>query len=76
VPGAATISATVVLSSLGLPVEGLAMILGIDVVVDMIRTMTNVTGAAVASILVASTENELDIDGFNNSDKNQNLNAA
>ena len=57
VPGAATISATVVLSSLGLPVEGLAMILGIDVVVDMIRTMTNVTGAAVASILVASSDN-------------------
>lgn len=65
VPGAATISATVVLSSLGLPVEGLAMILGIDVVVDMIRTMTNVTGAAVSSLLVASTENELDTNGFN-----------
>jgi uncharacterized protein len=76
VPGAATISATVVLSSLGLPVEGLAMVLGIDVVVDMIRTMTNVTGAAVASILVAITENELDVDGFNNSAKNQKFNAA
>lgn len=78
VPGAATISATVVLSSLGLPVEGLAMILGIDVVVDMIRTMTNVTGAAVASILVASTENELDVDGFNdkNNNKTQELPAA
>ncbi len=76
VPGAATISATVVLSSLGLPVEGLAMILGIDVVVDMIRTMTNVTGAAVASILVASTENELDVDAFNNNDVKKELNAA
>lgn len=76
VPGAATISATVVLSSLGLQVEGLAMILGIDVVVDMIRTMTNVAGAAVASILVASTERELDVDGFNNSDIKQNINAA
>lgn len=73
VPGAATISATVVLSSLGLPVEGLAMILGIDVVVDMIRTMTNVTGAAVASILVASTENELDVDGFNDKNNNKTL---
>jgi Na+/H+-dicarboxylate symporter len=76
VPGAATISATVVLSSLGLPVEGLAMILGIDVVVDMIRTMTNVTGAAVASILVASTENELDVDAFNRNDVKKELNAA
>jgi Na+/H+-dicarboxylate symporter len=76
VPGAATISATVVLSSLGLPVEGLAMILGIDVVVDMIRTMTNVTGAAVASILVASTENELDVDAFNKGDVKKELTAA
>jgi uncharacterized protein len=75
VPGAATISATIVLSSLGLPVEGLAMILGIDVVVDMIRTMTNVTGAAVAAVLVASTESELDFDGFNRNDEKQKLNA-
>jgi Na+/H+-dicarboxylate symporter len=76
VPGAATISATIVLSSLGLPVEGLAMILGIDVVVDMVRTMTNVTGAAVAAVLVASTEKELDIKGFNSNEEKQNLNAA
>lgn len=76
VPGAATISATVVLSSLGLPVEGLAMILGIDVVVDMIRTMTNVTGAAVASVLVAATEKELDVEGFNGNEEKQELNAA
>jgi len=41
VPGAATIAATVVLSTLGLPIEGLAMVLGIDVIIDMIRTMTN-----------------------------------
>jgi uncharacterized protein len=76
VPGAATISATIVLSSLGLPVEGLAMILGIDVVIDMIRTMTNVTGAAVASILVASTEGELDIKAFNSNEEKAELNAA
>lgn len=76
VPGAATISATIVLSSLGLPVEGLAMILGIDVVLDMIRTMTNVTGAAVASILVASTENELDVKAFNNSENKSSAKAA
>ena len=69
VPGAATISATVVLSTLGLPVEGLAMLLGIDVVMDMVRTMTNVAGASVASLLVASSENELDRDEFNNDTK-------
>jgi Na+/H+-dicarboxylate symporter len=52
------------------------MILGIDVVVDMIRTMTNVTGAAVASILVASTENELDVESFNNNEAAQEPNVA
>ena len=65
VPGAATISATVVLSSLGLPIEGLAMVLGIDVVMDMVRTMTNVAGSAVVALLVGSTENEFDKGAFN-----------
>lgn len=65
VPGAATISATIVLSSLGLPVEGLAMVLGIDVVMDMVRTMTNVAGSSVVALLVASTENEFDKSAFN-----------
>ena len=65
VPGAATISATIVLSSLGLPVEGLAMVLGIDVVMDMVRTMTNVAGSSVVALLVASTENEFDKTAFN-----------
>lgn len=52
VPGAATISSTLVLSSLGLPLEGLAMVLGIDAIIDMIRTMTNVTGSSVVALLV------------------------
>jgi hypothetical protein len=65
VPGAATISATVVLSTLGLPIEGLAMVLGIDVVMDMVRTMTNVAGSSVVALLVASTENEFDKKAFN-----------
>jgi Na+/H+-dicarboxylate symporter len=65
VPGAATISATVVLSTLGLPIEGLAMVLGIDVVMDMVRTMTNVAGSSAVALLVASTENEFDKKAFN-----------
>lgn len=52
VPGAATISTTVVLAALGLPIEGLAMVLGVDAVIDMMRTMTNVTGSAVVAYLV------------------------
>lgn len=58
VPGTATIAATVVLANLGLPIEGLAMVLGVDVIIDMMRTMTNVTGASTIALLVANYENE------------------
>ncbi|POZ89564.1 hypothetical protein AA81_13485 [Petrotoga halophila DSM 16923] len=66
VPGTASLAATVVLTTLGLPVEGLAILLGIDVIVDMGRTMTNVTGAAVSSLIVAASENEFDKQAFEN----------
>jgi uncharacterized protein len=64
VPGAAIMAATVVLSSLNLPVEGLAMLLGIDVIIDMVRTMTNVTSSAVVTLLVGNSENEFDKKAF------------
>lgn len=56
VPGAATMSTTVVLSVLGLPIEGIAMILAVDALIDMMRTMTNVTGASVAALVVDETQ--------------------
>lgn len=52
VPGTASIMATVVLVSVGLPLEGLALVIGIDKIIDMMRTMTNVTGAGVCTLLV------------------------
>jgi len=52
VPGTASIMATVVLSSVGLPLQGLAFVIGIDKIVDMIRTMTNVTGGGVCATIV------------------------
>lgn len=55
VPGAATISTTVVLTALGLPLEGMAMVLGVDAIIDMMRTMTNVTGTSVVALLVNNT---------------------
>lgn len=64
VPGAAIMAATVVLSSLNLPIEGLAMFLGIDVIIDMIRTMTNVTSSAVVTLLVGNSEDEFDKKAF------------
>ena len=52
VPGTASIMATVVLTSLGLPLTGLAVVIGIDKIIDTIRTTTNVTGAGACSVLV------------------------
>lgn len=52
VPGAATMSTTVVLSTLGLPIEGMAMVISVDAVIDMVRTMTNVTGSASVAYIV------------------------
>lgn len=58
VPGTASIMATVVLVSVGLPLEGLALVIGIDKVIDMMRTMTNVTGSGVCSVIVDSRYTE------------------
>jgi Na+/H+-dicarboxylate symporter len=52
VPGTASIMATVVLVSVGLPLEGLALVIGIDKIVDMARTVTNVTGTGTVAALV------------------------
>ena len=52
VPGTASIMATLVLTSVGLPLQGLALVIGIDKIVDMMRTLTNVTGQGVCTVLV------------------------
>jgi Na+/H+-dicarboxylate symporter len=54
-PGTALMSATFVLIGLGLPLQGLAIVLGIDRIIDMMRTLTNVTGTATCAILVNKT---------------------
>lgn len=56
VPGAATMSTTVVLSTAGLPIEGMAMVMAVDAIIDMMRTLTNVTGTAVTALVVDETE--------------------
>jgi Na+/H+-dicarboxylate symporter len=65
VPGTAIIAATVVLTYLGLPLEGIALVYAVDSLVDMGRTALNVTGVTVISTLVAKSEGELDLDTFN-----------
>ena len=65
VPGAGTIMLSMVLQSIGLPLEGIGLIMGIDRLVDMGRTVTNITGDAVCTAVIASQEGELNRDVFN-----------
>ncbi|MBQ9422256.1 MAG: dicarboxylate/amino acid:cation symporter [Pyramidobacter sp.] len=56
VPGAGLIMLTLVTTQAGLPIEGVAMIAGIDAILDMIRTSLNITGDAAVATVVARTE--------------------
>ena len=64
VPGVGIIMLAMVLNQVGLPVEGIAMLLGVDRLVDMIRTAVNITGDSVVTCIVAKSEGEMDIDVF------------
>lgn len=59
VPMAGLIMLTLVLTAVGLPLEGLALVAGIDRILDMLRTFTNVLGDNVGSVTIASTEKEI-----------------
>lgn len=65
VPGAGAIMLTLVLQSIGLPLEGIGLIMGVDRLVDMARTAINVTGDAVCTTIIAKQEGELNEDIFN-----------
>ena len=51
----------IILEAIGVPSAGIALILGVDRILDMMRTVTNVTGDASVAVAVASTENQLKI---------------
>ncbi|WP_019615974.1 dicarboxylate/amino acid:cation symporter [Psychromonas ossibalaenae] len=65
VPGVGLIMLAMVLNQVGLPVEGIAMIMGVDRLLDMIRTAVNITGDSVVTCIVAKSEDEMDVDVFN-----------
>ncbi len=65
VPGAGLIMLSLVLTSVGLPLEGVAIIAGIDRILDMARTSVNVIGDCMVSLVVAKSENEFDETIFN-----------
>ena len=60
VPGVGLITLALVLQKVGLPVEGIALIIGVDRLLDMIRTAINVTGDAAVSTIVGRTEGKFD----------------
>lgn len=64
VPGVGTIMLTLVFVQVGLPKEGIGLILGIDRLMDMVRTAVNVTGDAVVTAVVAHSEGKMDKDQY------------
>lgn len=60
VPGVGLVMLSLVLTQVGLPVEGIALIIGVDRLLDMLRTAVNVTGDAAVSCIVANSEGKLD----------------
>mgnify|MGYP000474693052 CR=1 FL=1 len=71
VPGVGLVTLAMVLQQVGLPVEGIALIIGVDRLLDMVRTAVNVTGDATVSCIVANSENAIDKTVFNDRNAGQ-----
>ncbi len=61
VPGIGMVTLTIVLQQIGIPVEGIALVVGVERILDMTRTAVNVTGDTTCAVWVAKTEGELNI---------------
>ena len=59
VPGVGIIMLVIILRAVGIPEEGVALILGVDRILDMCRTVTNITGDAAAAVIIANSEKVL-----------------
>lgn len=73
VPGAVLITIAGTVAAFGLPIEGVALILGVDRILDMGRTATNVVGNTVATVVVAKWEKALPALNYDEQDKNINV---
>ncbi|MDG1693470.1 MAG: dicarboxylate/amino acid:cation symporter [Porticoccaceae bacterium] len=65
VPGVGLVMLVMVLNQVGLPVEGIGLIIGVDRLLDMTRTATNITGDAMVTTVVAKSEGLLNTEVFN-----------
>lgn len=68
VPGVGLIMLAMVLDQVGLPVEGIGLIFGIDRLLDMMRTAVNITGDGMVATTIAASEGELDLEIFHDPD--------
>lgn len=76
VPGVGLLMLSMVLVQVGLPVEGIAIIIGIDRILDMMRTAINITGDAAVTLIIAKSEGELNEDVFNASNDDERAKAS
>ena len=71
VPGVGMIMLSMVLQSVGLPLEGIGLIMGVERIIDMFRTTVNVMGDNVCTLVIANSEKDLDIDLYNKKSEKQ-----
>ena len=68
IPGTGFVMLVVVLGSVGLPVEGIAILFGVDRLREMVSTVVNIIGDGIAAVWVAKAEGELDVDQYNHAE--------
>ena len=68
IPSAGIIMLSLILTELGIPLEGITLLLGVDRLLDMMRTSVNVSGDACITCVVAQSEDLIDIKAFNKLD--------
>ena len=56
---------SMVLTSVGLPLEGIGLIMGVERIIDMFRTTVNVMGDNIATLVIANSENDINLDLYN-----------
>lgn len=71
IPSVGLVTLTMVFNSVGLPVEAIALIMGIDRILDMTRTAVNITGDAVCTVIVASQNKAINREVFNSAVKTE-----
>lgn len=74
VPGVGMVMLSMVLQSVGLPIEGIGLILGIDRILDMCRSTVNTMGDCICTIIISKSEKSFDIDKYYSKDNSNILN--